>query len=136
MTERKGFDLNGDFAGEYEPLLNGADNFGSDNFDELIKSNKGNTASKKTSSGKRGRPVEIKDPRYKVVVPTKISPATDTKLYNLKGYMKEFRESTGRISFDKIVDALAENYIKTQLPATTEKILREQIKEDFDNLKK
>lgn len=134
MVERKDFDLNGDFVGEYEPLLYGADNFGSDNFDQLIKTN--NKTSKKTSSGKRGRPVEIKDPRYKVVVPTKISPATDAKLYNLKGYMSEFRESTGRISFDKIIDALAENYIKTQLPATTEKILREQIRDDFDALKK
>lgn len=50
--------------------------------------------------------------------------------------MSEFREHTGRITFDKIINALAENYIKTQLPATTEKILREQIQEDFEKLEK
>ncbi|MDA9472037.1 hypothetical protein [Enterococcus sp. 5H] len=138
MTKRDEFDLDGDFEGSYDPLLFAADSYGSDNFDDLIKKNKNKDSDKDTkhSTGKRGRPVEIKDPRYKVVVPTKISKATDVKLYNLKGYMSEFREISGRISFDKIVDALAENYIKTQLPATTEKILREQIKDDFDALEK
>lgn len=135
MVDRKDFDTNGSFNGMYDPLLSGNDNFASDNFDQLIPTTqKSKSTSKHT--GKRGRPVEIKDPRYKVVVPTKISKATDTKLYNLKSYMSEFRETTGRITFNNIVDALAENYIKTQLPATTEKILREQIQTDFDKLEK
>lgn len=132
MPKRNEFDLQGDFEGQYEPLLVGKDNFASDNFDELI--NKSRKEQENNTSVKRGRPIEIKDKRYKVVVPTKISKATDVKLYNLKSYMSEFREATGRITFDKIIDSLAENYIKTQLPSTTEKILRQQIKEDFDKI--
>ncbi|EMJ4211501.1 hypothetical protein H8446_13475 (plasmid) [Enterococcus faecalis] len=135
MNSRKEFDLEGTYNGEYDPLLSSNDNFASDNFDDLINSTpKAN--SKKKGSSKRGRPVKITDERYKVIVPTKISKATDVKLYNLKSYMSEFREHTGRITFDKIINALAENYIKTQLPATTEKILREQIQEDFEKLEK
>ncbi|MHC5250641.1 hypothetical protein [Enterococcus sp. HY326] len=135
---RTAFDTTGDYDGHYEPLLSGENEFGNDGFNSLILDSKNDTgqANMQGTNGNRGRPKVITDERLKVTFPTKISPALNVKLNNLKGYMSEFSETTSRISFNSVVDQLAESYIESQLPATKQKILREQINQDFEDLKK
>ncbi|GAF39829.1 hypothetical protein FC83_GL001386 [Agrilactobacillus composti DSM 18527 = JCM 14202] len=85
---------------------------------------------------KQGRPKVITDDRYKVSLPKKISPALENKLKQLKDAMPEFQEVSGRISFNQIVDTLAESYIKNRLPMSKEEYIRSQIENGFDKLKK
>ncbi|HBC4465769.1 hypothetical protein P0E52_13140 [Enterococcus faecalis] len=83
---------------------------------------------------KRGRPKKITDSRYKVCRPKMISPALESKLETLKDYVEEFQVETGRITFEKYIDTLAEAYIKTKLGVAKEEHLREEIEEAFDKL--
>lgn len=84
---------------------------------------------------KQGRPKVIMDDRYKVSLPKKISPALENKLHALIDYMPEFQEISGRVSFDKIVDTLAESYIKNRLGVSKAEFLKEEIDKGFKNLK-
>lgn len=83
---------------------------------------------------KRGRPKKITDARYKVSRPKMISPALESKLETLKDYVEEFQIETGRITFEKYIDTLAEAYIKTKLGVAKEEHLREEITEAFEKL--
>lgn len=82
----------------------------------------------------RGRPVKIKDTRFKVSVPTKISPATQVKLDCLKDYVTEFSSISGRISFDKYIDTLAEAYINNKLGVAKSENLRNEIEQAMNEL--
>lgn len=88
------------------------------------------------SSSKRGRPITIKDPRYKVNRPKMISSALESKLSILQDYVEEFQDISGRITFEKYIDTLAEFYIKQKLGIAKEEHLRFEISEAFDNLEK
>lgn len=63
-----------------------------------------------------------------------ISPALESKLETLKDYVEEFQIETGRITFEKYIDTLAEAYIKTKLGVAKEEHLREEINEAFEKL--
>ncbi|TYQ61803.1 hypothetical protein BEK79_02040, partial [Enterococcus faecium] len=85
---------------------------------------------------KRGRPVSIPDKRNKVSVPKKISPALNSKLSILQDYMTELQSEKGRISFEKIVNTLADSYIQHRLGVAKEEHIREEIQEEFEKLPK
>jgi hypothetical protein len=91
---------------------------------------------KPIASTKRGRPVTIKDQRYKVSVPKKVSPALNSKLAVLEDYVTELQSETGRITFEKLVDTLVESYITKNLGMAKEEHIREEIKQKFDELSK
>lgn len=84
--------------------------------------------------GKRGRPVTIKDKRYKVNRPKMISQALESKLSIVQDYIEEFRAETGRITFEKYIDTLLESYIKQRLGVSKEEHLRNEIDEKFNQL--
>lgn len=84
---------------------------------------------------KRGRPTIITDERYKVVKPKKISAALESKLNVLQDYIVELQSESGRITFEKVIDTLAEAYIKQQLSISKEEHVRNEIQEEFDKLK-
>lgn len=88
------------------------------------------------STTKRGRPVTIKDPRYKVNKPKMISAALESKLSVLQDYVEEFQDITGRITFEKYIDTLSEFYITQKLGVAKEEHLRAEINEAFAQLKK
>ncbi|MBK5028896.1 hypothetical protein [Enterococcus faecium] len=141
MTKRKEFEITNEFNTEYEGLLNpggkkkkkkvsisGENEFGQSAF----------TSQKKLvlpKGKKRGRPVEITDERFKVTKPKKISPALESKLNVLQDYVVELQSVSGRITFEKLIDTLAEAYITQKLGMAKEEHLREEIKEAFDKLK-
>lgn len=87
-------------------------------------------------SKKQGRPVEIKDDRYQVTRPKKISPALESKLSLLQDYMTEFATTTKRISFDKLVNTLADSYIDTRLGMAKSEHLKSEIAAEFEKIKK
>lgn len=113
-----------------EVNINGAYNFSSGQY----KTNDLNTTHSQTRK-KQGRPIVVTDPRYKVSRPKKIAPALESKLACLQSYMTEFADENKRISFNKLVDTLADSYIETKLDADTKKSLKEKIKKEFRNLK-
>lgn len=92
--------------------------------------------STETKNSQRGRPVKIKDWRYKVGKPKMISSALESKLSVLQDYVEEFQSISGRITFEKYIDTLLEFYIKSKLGISKEERLREEIKEAFEELKK
>ncbi|EMF0607796.1 hypothetical protein G9L51_002728, partial [Enterococcus hirae] len=116
MSERKTFDIDIDFDTEYSGLLqpgnkkkksvsiNRENDFEQTLFNKKIKSFP-------NTSKKRGRPVEITDDRYKVTKPKKISPALESKLNVMQDYVEELQSVKGRITFEKLIDTLAEAYI-------------------------
>lgn len=85
---------------------------------------------------KQGRPVEIKDARYQVTRPKKISPALESKLSLLQDYMTEFATTTKRISFDKLVNTLADSYIDTKLGIAKSEHLKSEITTEFEKIQK
>ncbi|MBC1923017.1 hypothetical protein [Listeria grayi] len=90
----------------------------------------------KSLGKKRGRPVEIKDPRYKVNVPKKISPALQSKLTVLQDYMTELQETPkGRITFEKVITALADSYIKNRLAVAKEEHIKKELDMELEKLK-
>lgn len=113
-----------------EVNINGAYNFSSGQYktDDL------NTTNSQIRK-KQGRPIVITDPRYKVSRPKKISPALESKLACLQNYMTEFTDENKRISFNKLVDTLADSYIETQLNTTKKENLKEEVRTIFKNLK-
>lgn len=113
-----------------EVNINGAYNFSSGQY----KTNDLNTINPPTRK-KQGRPIVVTDPRYKVSRPKKIAPALESKLACLQSYMTEFSDENKRISFNKLVDTLADSYIETKLGADTKKSLKEKIEKEFRNLK-
>lgn len=113
-----------------EVNINGAYNFSSGQY----KTNDLNTTNSPTRK-KQGRPIVVTDPRYKVSRPKKIAPALESKLACLQSYMTEFSDENKRISFNKLVDTLADSYIETKLGADTKKSLKEKIEKEFRNLK-
>lgn len=113
-----------------EVNINGAYNFSSGQY----KTNDLNTTNPPTRK-KQGRPIVVTDPRYKVSRPKKIAPALESKLACLQSYMNEFADENKRISFNKLVDTLADSYIETKLDADTKKSLKEKIEKEFRNLK-
>lgn len=92
------------------------------------------TVNNTPNTGKRGRPIRIKDERYKVNRPKMISRALESKLSIVQDYVEEFREETGRITFEKYVDTLLESYIKQRLGVSKEEHLRNEIEEKFNDL--
>lgn len=94
---------------------------------------KPNPQNKKTKA-KQGRPIVYTDDRYRASKPKVISPALDSKLNILQDYIEELSTETGRITFEKIVDTLAESYIKRALPTSKEELLRSEIQQGFDAL--
>ncbi|RHW45423.1 hypothetical protein DS832_07825 [Bombilactobacillus bombi] len=116
--------------GAKEVKIAGAYNFGSASTFTSNSINENNQVKKQ----KQGRPVEITDVRYKVCKPKKISPALESKLACLQDYMIEFADETKRITFDKMVDTLANSYIDTKLVESKREHLKKEIKKDFDNL--
>jgi hypothetical protein len=136
-------------GGEFKPLLptknkkkvniKGEFDFSSTSLLKQKETDPKETIIEAKSSGKtakRGRPVTITDKRNKVSVPKKISPALNSKLSVLEDYMTEFQSETGRITFEKIVDTLAEAYITQKLSVAKEEHIREEIGQKFDDLKK
>ncbi|HAP9779344.1 TPA: hypothetical protein IWL52_002880, partial [Enterococcus faecium] len=122
--------------GEFEPLLPNNKRqdvkiSGEYNFSNSALSNTRNITLKK-----RGRPVSIPDKRNKVSVPKKISPALNSKLSILQDYMTELQSEKGRISFEKIVNTLADSYIQHRLGVAKEEHIREEIQEEFEKLPK
>lgn len=122
--------------GEFEPLLpnnkrQDVNISGEFNFSNSALSNTQNISFKK-----RGRPVSITDTRNKVSVPKKISPALNSKLSILQDYMTELQSEKGRISFEKIVNTLADSYIQHRLGVAKEEHIKEEIQEEFDKLPK
>lgn len=113
-----------------EVNINGAYNFSSGQY----KTNDLNTTNPPTRK-KQGRPIVVTDPRYKVSRPKKIAPALESKLACLQSYMTEFADENKRISFNKLVDTLADSYIETKLDANANKSLKEKIEKEFRNLK-
>ncbi|KJY48077.1 hypothetical protein JG29_15920 [Bombilactobacillus mellis] len=113
-----------------EVNINGAYNFSSGQY----KTNDLNTTNPPTRK-KQGRPIVVTDPRYKVSRPKKIAPALESKLACLQSYMTEFADENKRISFNKLVDTLADSYIETKLGADIKKSLKEKIEKEFRNLK-
>lgn len=113
-----------------EVNINGAYNFSSGQY----KTNDLNTTNSQTRK-KQGRPIVVTDTRYKVSRPKKIAPALESKLACLQSYMTEFADENKRISFNKLVDTLADSYIETKLDADTKKSLKEKIEKEFWNLK-
>lgn len=113
-----------------EVNINGAYNFSSGQY----KTNDLNTTNPPTRK-KQGRPIVVTDPRYKVSRPKKIAPALESKLACLQSYMTEFSDENKRISFNKLVDTLADSYIETKLDANAKKSLKEKIEKEFRNLK-
>lgn len=113
-----------------EVNINGAYNFSSGQY----KTNDLNTINPPTRK-KQGRPIVVTDPRYKVSRPKKIAPALESKLACLQSYMTEFADENKRISFNKLVDTLADSYIETKLDANAKKSLKEKIEKEFRNLK-
>lgn len=89
----------------------------------------------KKSKRKRGRPVIVKDERYKVNKPKMISAALESKLFILEDYVEEFQGVTGRITFEKYIDTLAEFYITQKLGVAKEEHLREELEEGLEELK-
>lgn len=82
----------------------------------------------------RGRPIIVTDKRYKVCKPKKISPALESKLSILEDYISDFRETSGRITFEMIVNSLAEYYITHSLGVGKEEQIRKVISYEFENL--
>ncbi|MBC1228753.1 hypothetical protein [Listeria booriae] len=104
---------------------------GENNFDSNSLANV-NTHPK--TSKKRGRPVQITDDRFKVKVPKKISPALESKLSVLQDYMVELQDNKGRVTFEKIVSALADSYISNRLSVSKEEHVKREIQEEFDKI--
>ncbi|EMF0131560.1 hypothetical protein ACT46A_002700 [Enterococcus hirae] len=139
MSERKDFDIDIDFDTEYSGLLqpgnkkkksvsiNRENDFEQTLFNQKIKP-------LPNTNKKRGRPVEITDDRYKVTKPKKISPALESKLNVMQDYVEELQSVKGRITFEKLVDTLAEAYITQKLGVSKEEHLRAEIKEAFEKL--
>ena len=139
MSERKTFDIDIDFDTEYSGLLqpgnkkkksvsiNRENDFEQTLFNKKIKSFL-------NTSKKRGRPVEITDDRYKVTKPKKISPALESKLNVMQDYVEELQSVKGRITFEKLIDTLAEAYITQKLGVSKEEHLRFEIKKAFEKL--
>ena len=113
-----------------EVNINGAYNFSSGQY----KTNDLNTINPPTRK-KQGRPIVVTDPRYKVSRPKKIAPALESKLACLQSYMTEFADENKRISFNKLVDTLADSYIETKLDANAKKSLKEIIEKEVRHLK-
>lgn len=89
----------------------------------------------KKTDRKRGRPVQVTDTRYKVNKPKMISAALESKLSILEDYVEEFQGITGRITFEKYIDTLAEFYITQKLGVAKEEYLRKEIEEGLEELK-
>lgn len=151
MVDRTGFNVESNDIEEFEMQVKrkpkrkkaetvhipGENNFGNDALDIPI--NAGNSLGEieplKEKKNKRGRPVVIKDSRYKVCRPKMISPALESKLEVMKDYVEEFRTVSGRITFEMYIDTLVESYIKTKLGIGKEERLREEIQEQFEKIK-
>ena len=65
-----------------------------------------------------------------------ISAALESKLAVLQDYVEEFQDVSGRITFEKYIDTLAESYITRKLGIAREERLREELQEHLDKLKK
>ncbi|MCZ1693250.1 hypothetical protein GHA96_14685 [Enterococcus faecium] len=122
--------------GEFEPLLPNNKRQDVKRSGEYNFSNSALSNTKNITLKKRGRPVSIPDKRNKVSVPKKISPALNSKLSILQDYMTELQSEKGRISFEKIVNTLADSYIQHRLGVAKEEHIREEIQEEFEKLPK
>lgn len=143
MNDRKGFKIEEEIDSDYEGLLSPGKKknkkktvsiSGEDVYSQSIFA--GANKVSETKKKKRGRPVEIMDERYQVVKPKKISPALDSKLKILQDYIEELQTESGRITFEKLVDTLAEAYISQRLSMTKEEHLRSEIQDGFEKLNK
>lgn len=92
-------------------------------------------SSKPVKRKKAGRPVEIEDPRYKVVRSKKVSPVVEDKLRILQEYITEFAGESKRISFNQIVNQLADSYIETRLGSSKQERIQQEINEGLEKLK-
>lgn len=126
----KNIDINGEFDFSSDALGNPEDTPETQQFPLPLEG----TEEKNTT--KRGRPVSIKDKRYKVNRPKMISAALESKLATLQDYVEEFQDVNGRITFEKYIDTLTEFYITQKLGIAKEEHLRDEIREAFDQLKK
>lgn len=109
--------------------IDGENNFGNDALSQV------KPVSTKKTEVKRGRPKVITDERYTVCKPKKISPALEVKLKVLEDYMIEFREITGRITFEMMVDALADSYMNQRLPMGKSEKALQDIEVEMEKLK-
>lgn len=127
---KKGKEINikGEFDFNNDVLTN------PNNTGELIKPTIHSTTVMNESSSKRGRPITIKDKRYKVNRPKMISSALESKLSVMQDYVEEFQDISGRITFEKYIDTLAEFYITQKLGVAKEEHLRSEIEEAFSQL--
>lgn len=123
--KRDRFEIDESMDGSFNSLLGDNNDFSSDTFKNVKLPN---------NKSKAGRPIEIFDERFKVNKPKKISASLESKLKNLQNYMGEFQDFSGRITFEKQIDALVESYIKQNLGVKKEDLLRKQIAEDFEKL--
>lgn len=93
---------------------------------------------KAASSAKKrgkGRPVQIKDDRFKANQPKVISKALSSKLNVLEDYVDELSLIEGKVSFDKYIDTLVEVYISLKLNADKQEHLRKEIEDAFNRIK-
>lgn len=88
------------------------------------------------TSKKRGRPIEIKDARYKVCRPKMISPALEAKLDTMKDYVTEFQTVTGRITFEKYLTTLVDAYVVEKLSYSKQDSFKEEYERALENLLK
>lgn len=137
--DRTKFDIQEKPAGGFNQLIktpkkkvaiDGENNFGNDAFSSM----KPTPTTTTKTGGKRGRPKVITDERFIVCKPKKISPALETKLKALEDYMGEFRETTGRVTFEMMVTALADSYIDQRLSVGKSEKVKEDIKMEMDKL--
>ncbi|AIM26164.1 hypothetical protein QQG09_06115 [Melissococcus plutonius] len=136
IPESKGFKQLIDAPKKKKVQIEGENNFGNNALIKPTSFKKYNgEKTLQAANKKRGRPVIISDKRYKVIVPKKISPALESKLNVLQDYIVELQGVSGRISFDKLVDTLAESYIGNRLSMSKEELARQEIKQKFEELK-
>lgn len=91
---------------------------------------------KQSKTHKRGRPVSITDPRFKVQVPKKISPALNTKLAVLEEYITELQSVKGRITFEEMINALADAYVTKSLGVAKEEHFKDELNGAMNDLKR
>lgn len=135
-----GFDITVSPAQEFNTLIQapkkkkvsirGEYDFSNDALNAERTINKNNDVSKK----QRGRPKTINDNRFVVCKPKKISPALEIKLKVMEDYIHEFREHSGRITFEMLVTALADSYIEQNLSQSKKELIFDEIESKMDKL--
>lgn len=131
--EKKKVDIKGEFNFDNNAFSSGT---GANVFEDRKANLERVKSSKPVKRKKAGRPIEIEDPRYKVVRSKKVSPAVEDKLLILQEYITEFAGETKRISFNQVVNQLADSYIEARLGSSKQERIKQEIQEGLEKLQK